>query len=376
MPVLDASLQLDTLPQMLLDVGAIEQNIAIKEAWTRDHGMLLAPHIKTTMTEEIVRRQLPGCWGVTVATASQCAKAVEWGATRILIANEVLFRGHLEQLRALLAATAELEIYALADSAAGVAAAAEVFRGAGSEGAGRPLKVLIDVGISGGRTGIRTAAEAGPLAAQVSAAGGLLLAGVSAYEGVAPNVRTGENLAAVDSHCRLARDIFESLEFEVEQPVFTVGGSAFQDRAAMFLPQGAVNVLRSGCYVVHDHGTYAGVSPVPGLEAAAVVRALVVSAPEPGRVILNAGKRELAYDAGLPVIVAHYRGGELLSGGELPAATLTKLFDHHAIVDDAAGFEVGDIVDLGISHPCSVFDRWREVIAVGPDGVEVWKPAF
>jgi len=90
MPVLDASLQLDTLPQMLLDVGAIEQNIAIKEAWTRDHGMLLAPHIKTTMTEEIVRRQLPGCWGVTVATASQCAKAVEWGATRILIANEVL----------------------------------------------------------------------------------------------------------------------------------------------------------------------------------------------------------------------------------------------------------------------------------------------
>jgi D-serine deaminase-like pyridoxal phosphate-dependent protein len=92
-------------------------------------------------------------------------------------------------------------------------------------------------------------------------------------------------------------------------------------------------------------------------------------------VILNAGKRELAYDAGLPVIVAHYRGGELLSS-EGSGAVLTKLFDHHAIVDAAEGFEVGDLVDLGISHPCSVFDRWREVIAVSPDGVEVWKPVF
>ncbi|WP_115789507.1 alanine racemase [Arthrobacter silvisoli] len=370
MTALDPALVLDTLPQMLLDVGAIERNIAIKEAWTRDHGMVLAPHIKTTMTEEIVRRQLPGCWGVTVATTAQAAKAVEWGATRILVANEVLFRAHLEQLRSMLA-TSELEIYALVDSAAGVAAAAEVF-----EGADRPLRVLIDVGISGGRTGIRAPGEAGPLAALVVAAEGLLLAGVSAYEGVAPNVRTEENLAAVDSHCRLARDIFESLEYDVAEPVFTVGGSAFQDRAAMFLPAGAVNVLRSGCYVVHDHGTYAGVSPVPGLEAAAVVRALVVSAPEPGRVILNAGKRELAYDAGLPVIVGHYRGAEVLSGGSASAATLTKLFDHHAIVDGAVGFEVGDTVDLGISHPCSVFDRWREVIAVGADGVEVWEPAF
>jgi len=367
----DPALALDTLPQMLLDVGAIERNIVIKEAWTRDHGMVLAPHIKTTMTAEIVRRQLPGCWGVTVATTAQAAKAAEWGASRILIANEVLFGAHLEQLRSMLAAAPELEIYALVDSAAGVAAAADVF-----EGAARPLRVLIDVGIAGGRTGIRTAEEAGPLAELVLAADGLLLAGVSAYEGVAPNVRTEENLAAVDSHCRLARDIFERLSYEVEQPVFTVGGSAFQDRAAMFLPADAVNVLRSGCYVVHDHGTYAGVSPVPGLEAAAVVRALVVSAPEPGRVILNAGKRELAYDAGLPVIVAHHRGGELLPGGAAPAATLTKLFDHHAIVDNAEGFEIGDTVDLGISHPCSVFDRWREVIAVAADGVEVWKPAF
>ncbi|BAS12407.1 D-Serine ammonia-lyase [Arthrobacter sp. Hiyo8] len=213
------------------------------------------------MTGEIVRRQLPGSWGVTVATTAQAAQAIEWGATRILIANEVLFRGHLEELRARLTASPELEIYCLADSTAGVQAMAEVF-----EHSPRPLNVLIDVGTAGGRTGIRSEAEAGPLAAEVRAAQGLLLAGVSAYEGVAPNTRTDANLAGIDSHCRLARDIFDELHatFEVDLPVFSNGGSAFQDRAAAFLPHStSVNVLRSGCYVVHDHGTYQSVSPIP-----------------------------------------------------------------------------------------------------------------
>ncbi|MCG2620780.1 alanine racemase [Arthrobacter sp. I2-34] len=370
MPPLDPALPLDSLPQLLVDVAAVEHNIALKQAWAREHRMVLAPHIKTTMTEQIVRRQLPGSWGATVATVAQAAKAIEWGAARILIANEVVFGPQLQRLRRWLEADAGLEIYCLADSAAGVRALAAAF-----DGAARPLRVLVDVGTPGGRTGIRTLAEAGPLAARIAASPGLLLAGVSAYEGVAPNVRTAENLARVAAHCALAKEVFEALrpECEAGEPVFSIGGSAFQDQAARFLPDGALNVLRSGCYVVHDHGTYAEVSPVPGLTAAAVVRALVVSVPEPGLAVLNAGKRELAYDAGLPVIVAAYRGSEVLAGA---AGTVARLFDHHAVVSEAAGLAVGDVVDLGISHPCSVFDRWREVVAVDGARAEVWHPEF
>ena len=126
----------------------------------------------------------------------------------------------------------------------------------------------------------------------------------------------GGELARVAAHCALAKEVFDVLRplCEAGEPVFSIGGSAFQDQAARFLPDGALNVLRSGCYVVHDHGTYAEVSPVPGLTAAAVVRALVVSVPEPGLAVLNAGKRELAYDAGLPVIVAAYRQDAVLAG--------------------------------------------------------------
>ncbi|WP_459326674.1 alanine racemase [Arthrobacter tecti] len=369
MPNLSGHLPLQSLPQLLLDVAAIDSNIALKERWAAEHSMVLAPHIKTTMTREIVQMQLPGAWGVTVATVGQAVHAAAWGARRILIANEVVFTPQVLQLRRLLEADHTLDIFCLVDSAAGVIALGEVF-----DGAGPRLNVLIDVGVGRGRTGIRTADEAPQLADEIDRQAGLRLAGVSAYEGIAPNLRTAENLEHVDTHCRLARTIFEGLRERLgEQPIFTIGGSAFQDRAAQFLPSGAVNVLRSGCYVVHDHGTYADVSPLPGLQAAAVVRAVVVSVPEEARAVLGAGKRELAYDAGLPTLVAHHRNGEAQAE---PAGVVVKLFDHHAIVESADGLEVGDTVDLGISHPCSVFDRWRSVLAVHGNATELWHPQF
>ena len=71
--------------------------------------------------------------------------------------------------------------------------------------------------------------------------------------------------------------------------------------------------------------------------------------------------------------MAHHRDGATL---EAPAGVVVRLFDHHAIVDNAAALRVGDTVDLGISHPCSVFDRWRTVLAVHGNLTEVWHPQF
>ncbi len=370
MPTFSADLHLTSLPQLLLDVNAIEANIALKEQWAAKHSMVLAPHIKTTMTREIIHRQLPGSWGVTVATPAQAAHAVGWGARRILIANEVVFPPLVSELRRLVEFNPSLEVYCLADSSAAVSALAHGF-----EDTDRQLFVLLDVGIPSGRTGIRYAQDAPALAAAVRDSRGLRLAGISAYEGIAPNVRTPENLAVIDAHCRTAMEVFATLRdrFEVEQPLFSVGGSAFQDRAAGFLPEGSLNVLRSGCYVIHDHGTYADVSPLPGLRAAAVVRAVVLSVPEEGQAILGAGKRELAYDAGLPTLVAHHRDGSTLAE---PTGVVVRLFDHHAVVENSGSLQVGDTVDLGISHPCSVFDRWRTALAVHGNATELWHPQF
>ncbi|MFF2507511.1 alanine racemase [Streptomyces sp. NPDC058067] len=370
------------LPELRLDRPAVEHNVHTMAAWCRERGVELCPHIKTTMTRPIVERQLAaGAWGVTVATARQAGIALGWGARRIVIANEVVHHHDLTRIRRMLDETPAPELYALIDSAAGLDLARQVMAGASN-----PLRVLIDIGAPGGRTGVRQPAEARELAEAAHAAPGILLAGVAGYEGVRPNDRSSATLADVDAHCRATVGLFRTLAplFQTAQPLFSMGGSAFPDRVVHALGEltaqpdrpPVLPVLRSGCYVTHDHGTYAHVSPVPGLRAALTVRAVVLSTPEPGRVVVGAGKRELPYDAGLPVLVS----ARDPHGVPRPAAraTASHIYDHHLVLTDASGLHVGDEVDLGISHPCSAFDRWPDITVIDEAGRadDVWHPRF
>jgi D-serine deaminase-like pyridoxal phosphate-dependent protein len=117
--------------------------------------------------------------------------------------------------------------------------------------------------------------------------------------------------------------------------------------------------------VTHDHGTYARVSPIAGLKPAITIRAVVLSAPETGTVVLGAGKRELPHDAGMPVLLS----ATGLGGVARPEASglVTALFDHHAVLTGARGLHVTDVVELGVSHPCSAFARW-DTYLIARDG--------
>lgn len=369
----------DVVPQLRLDVGALEHNLAVMQDWCDERGLTLAPHVKTSMSSQVVRRQL-AVHGptVTVATAAQAEQAVGWGASTVLVANQVLDAAGLRRLRALTEDDRVRRLWCLVDSEEGARRAAGAFAGAGTA-----LEVLLEVGHAGGRAGVRTADEAGALAAEVRGLRGLRLAGVAGYEGTGPNVRDPERLDVVDELCALTVRVFGRLARDGalgEAPVVTLGGSAFPDRAASALATvadvpGAVRLLRSGCYATHDHGTYARVSPVPGLRAALSIRTLVQSAPEPGFAVLATGKRDVAYDAGMPVVLAvHDPRGELREGA---GGEVVSLYDHHAVVRGTGSMRVGDVVDLGISHPCSVLDRWDRYLAVHPDGrTEVWTTHF
>ncbi|AJC53604.1 alanine racemase [Streptomyces sp. 769] len=375
--------QSHALPELRLDLGALEHNVQLMADWCSMNRLELCPHIKTTMTRPVVELQLAaGAWGVTVATARQAGIALSWGVRRILIANQVVHPADLALLRQCLDTTPGLELYCLVDSAAGLQHARAALNGADN-----PLRILVDVGVPGGRTGVRSAVEAHELGAAVATAGdGVLLAGVAGYEGVRPNLRDAATLAAVDAHCRTTADAFASLAtlYQTPRQVFSMGGSAFPDRVADTAADLArqlrdlhlVPVLRSGCYVTHDHGTYAQVSPLPGLRPALTVRAVVLSTPEPGTAVVGAGKRELPYDAGLPVLLATYTA----TGTPRPAAqaTAAQIYDHHLVLTDTHNLDVGDTVDLGISHPCSAFDRWPDIAVTGDDGDvrDVWHPQF
>lgn len=366
-------------PQMRLNIAALENNIRVMASWCQRLGVELAPHVKTTMSAPIIERQVAsGAVGVTVATVDQVSSALNWGHRHILVANEIVDRYGLMRLRAWLEEDAGREIRCFVDSAAGIEAAAKAFAGATVS-----LEMLIDVGTPGGRTGVRSLHDALRIAELVHGAPDLRLVGVAGYEGVVPNSRAESTIDAVDRHCRLVRDAYlvAAKYFETTAPVYSMGGSAFPDRVVEHLPDhsqvpGTRRILRSGCYVTHDHGTYASVSPVPGLIPALSVRAVVLSTPEEGVAVVGAGKRDLPYDAGLPVFLsARTAGGATKKGA---TAVVGNLFDHHTVVTGVNGLDVTDVVDFGISHPCSAFDRWPEYVVTDGNGqgLGVWHTDF
>ena len=148
------------LPVAVLRDDALTANIATMARFTDDAGALLAPHAKTTMSPQIVARQLDaGAWGMTAATAWQAARVAEMGVDRIVLANEVTDPGSLRLLQDLLDARPDLTVWAYADSVDSLAALDSV-------APQRPgsLRILIELGFPGGRTGVRSPAQARDLA--------------------------------------------------------------------------------------------------------------------------------------------------------------------------------------------------------------------
>jgi D-serine deaminase-like pyridoxal phosphate-dependent protein len=168
--------------------------------------------------------------------------------------------------------------------------------------------------------------------------------------------------------------------FAIDQPIITASGSAWYDLIAeSFEAQNAqgrfLSVLRPGSYVAHDHGIYKDAQCCvldrrsdlhEGLHPALEVWAHVQSLPEPGLAVIALGKRDVAYDAGLPLPLRRYRvGGDVSAdasaGDDMSACKVTAVMDQHAFLTVAPGVElrVGDIMSFGTSHPCLTFDKWR-----------------
>jgi D-serine dehydratase len=368
-----------TLPAMALRDDAVEHNLTVMASLAEREGFLLAPHIKTTMCPELVRRQLEaGAWGVTVANVAQARVASEMGAGRILIANEVLSRPDAEWL---VSVSGSVEVLCLVDSVDGVETLDAALRSAGCQ---RAVSVLLEVGAEGGRAGVRTRAVARDVCRSAQAASNLRMAGVEGYEGAVGAHRSPADLAAVDGYLEELRAITVELAdagcFDAQGPAMvSAGGSKFFDRVIRALGRDAdfgghatSLVLRSGCYIVHDHGLYAEVTPLGAnvaeadrLQPAIQVWAEVLSCPEPGLAIVGLGRRDASFDSGLPVLLAAVDRDERTLRYDV-SGQLVKLDDQHGYltVDPAGSFRVGDRLVFGISHPCTTFDKWRYVLLV------------
>ncbi len=370
------------LPTMVLRDSALRHNIDTMARFCSENGVLLAPHAKTTMSPELLERQLAGgAWGMTVATAWQAAQVAAMGVDRIILANEVVDPGSLGLLSQTLRDHPGLTLWTYIDSMEGLQLLGEHV----SADHGR-LRLLIELGIPGARTGVRTAAEALALA-HAAAGGPHSLAGVGAFEGV---IGGADSLAEVDEFLQLLAATGLAMEdaglFGTNgldaNALVTAGGSAFPDRVAAILrsalQESALRiVVRSGCYLTHDCGTYRDASPFgtsqrvdASLVSAIEVWAPVLSRPEPGRVIAGLGRRDVSFDSGLPVVLGTRSAADsVLRDSRDHTRTVVALNDQHAFidVDPADPIAIGDLASFGISHPCTTFDKWHAIPIVDDD---------
>jgi D-serine deaminase-like pyridoxal phosphate-dependent protein len=369
-----------TTPVLALSAERLTHNLELMETYAVRHGLAFAPHGKTSMAPQLFWRQIEhGAWGITLAVPHQVRVAREFGIERIFLANELVDAAALRWIASELAADPDFRFVCYVDSVRGVE-----LMDAALHGSARPVDVVVELAAgAGARTGVRTEAECAAVADAVAATRTLRLVGVAGYEGEVPGADSERVHAWLRRLTALAVDFDKAGRFEgVAEIVVSAGGSAWFDAVAdvfselpdLSLP--VLKLLRSGAYVSHDDGHYRRLTPftrVPeegALHPAFRLWAQVVSRPSPEQAFVNAGKRDAAYDLDLPEVQVVRR-----DGAEWPATglTVTALSDQHAWLrtDPEADVEVGDWVGLGLSHPCTSFDKWQLIPLVEADGTVV-----
>ncbi|MCU1448298.1 MAG: hypothetical protein JWP02_468 [Acidimicrobiales bacterium] len=385
------------LPVLALRRSAVNHNIDAMARWCREKDVVLAPHGKTTMVPELFRRQLAaGAWAITVSTPRQAEAAVHAGSDRILVANELVDPVELRRLMEIVGLGHE--VYLFVDSLEGIR---RLDGAAGS--AGRTVRVFVELGFVGGRTGVRTQQEFHDLLQAVEGAGHVELAGVSAFEGIIPALRRrppppldilDPDLTPVHAYLSaVAATIKQAQEagFLMDKPIITAGGSSSFDLVVEYLRDlASLLVLRSGCYVTHDHGLYVYLSPfvagqdepppVETLQAALGLWCHVVSTPELGVAVVAFGRRDGNDDFGMPQPLYLVSS----DGSRVPVQgwNTDSMWDQHARLradpSGATSLQPGDVLEFGISHPCTAFDKWRSIVEIDDhDGVlAAWETWF
>ena len=364
------------LPAALVKKTALENNIAWMQRYADTRGVSLAPHGKTTMTPWIFQaQQRAGAWGIGVGSAWQASAAMASGIERVLMVNQLVGQANMQVVSQLKAHYRAVDFLCCVDSLANARTLSAFF-----SARQQTLDVLIELGVPGWRCGCRSVDAALALAQEVATLPGLTLRGLELYEGV---LHGDDPQPQVEALLRQAAGLACQMAPLVEgEFILTGAGTVWYDVVcnvwlAAQKPDRCRVVIRPGCYITHDMGIYEiarqeliARDPIAcdlggDLTSALELMAMVQSVPEADRAVVNFGKRDCAFDAGLPQPVAHYRHGKALP---LQADEIVSvgIMDQHCMLRLAPGcdVQVGDIVLFGTSHPCLTFDKWKTLLLV------------
>jgi D-serine deaminase-like pyridoxal phosphate-dependent protein len=330
-------------PALVVDVAAVDRNIARASAYFSEHETRLRPHFKAHKCTELMRRQVaPGdCAGVTCATAWEAEVVARAGVhDDILVANEVADRSGIASLAA---AASGASVTVAVDSPRHV----ELL-------AGLELGVLIEIDVGQRRCGLDPNDEDAilALARLIEATPGLRFRGLQGYEGHA--VLLTDRAARAEQVDRAAT-ILHRLQSLLECEIVSGGGTGTFDLST---DAGALDEIQAGSYVLMD-ASYDKLD-LP-FELALACRATVVS---------RNGTRAVV-DAGLKALSAEYGVPRALD----PSIEVLGLADEHATLRVApeSPLAVGEAILLIPAHVDPTVNLHASLHAVGEDGaVERW----
>jgi D-serine deaminase-like pyridoxal phosphate-dependent protein len=299
-PPADVGMPLDEVdtPALVIELDPFEANLARMAEAAGAAGVRLRPHAKTHKCAVIALRQIAlGAVGVCCQKVSEAEALVQGGVRDVLVTNEIVGARKIAHLAAL---AREAKLTVCVDSAENVAA----LDGASAR-AGVTLDVLVEVDVGAHRCGVPPGTPAVELAERVAAAKALRFAGLQAYQGSAQHIRDhAERRAAIDGAVACAQETVTMLEERgIPCPSITGAGTGtFRFEAA----SGLYTELQAGSYIFMDadyaqnHGE--GDGPFDEFEHSLFVLTTVMSTPEPGRAVVDAGLKASSVDSGLPTV--------------------------------------------------------------------------
>ncbi|WP_105168700.1 amino acid deaminase [Pseudoalteromonas sp. T1lg23B] len=373
-----------SLPVAVVKQSAITNNAQWMAQYAMRAGVKLAPHGKTTMSPDLFHQQIEqGAWAISLATVPQVLNAVEHGVERIILANQLVGKYHFELIAQLLAQT-DTEFYCFVDSPDNARQLGEFFATKSVA-----LNILLEVGIENGRCGVRSQAQTLELLDVCQQFKALNVCGLSFYEGVVAAEQAVEHInTLVEKIIAIAVQIQQRQGFALANPIITGAGSAWYDVVAKALNASKSReqftyVLRPGCYLIHDTGIYQSAQQqvvqrcqlacdINGaLISGLYIWAYVVSRTQSDQVIIGLGKRDAAFDAGLPTAELVFTPATQKLENAPSAWRVTHIMDQHCMMNVAPDctLKVGDLVCFSTSHPCLTFDKWRQIGVVEDDWV-------
>ncbi len=311
-------------PALVIDLDAMERNLATMATFAAQHGVKLRPHAKMHKSATLAKLQMAhGAIGVCVQKTSEAEALAALGVNNIYISNEVVSPFKLKRVVALARELEALggQLAIAVDSAEGLTRLAQAVHGQHVV-----IRVFIEIDVGHGRCGLAPGDDAVPLAAEIARHAALQFGGLQAYHGRAQHFRTaverGEGIAQVISHVLATTAALQAAGFEV--PLVTGAGTGtFSLEAA----SGVYGELQAGSYLFmdRDYADNERDPAQPSFEHALFVKSQVMSVCA-DHAVVDAGHKSHAIDSGLPSVhglaLDYFNGGDehgILRGAVLPA---------------------------------------------------------